>query len=129
MTVTKTQVLNEDGSAKRNPDGSLFFDYAYEGDPAGGLLVTGPISGTIFLKNNASYNVTEPVIEFAPGDSGPILHHIERKHELAGTFTLANGEPFKHVCTEDCGEEADAALDPPAPPAAPAASEGIPAAS
>jgi hypothetical protein len=100
-----------------NPDGSPHFLYTYACDHGceanggactGGLLLTGPISGTVGLKDGTLYSVTPDVIEHGPGHSGQILHHIEKMHEKASTFTNVDGSPFKHVCTEACGPEADA---------------------
>jgi hypothetical protein len=99
VTVTKTQTGT-------NEDGSPHWNYDYDGPPDGGLLVTGPISGTVVLKDGTAYNVTEPCIEFAPGHDGPILHHVEKMHEAAGTFP-----DFTHVCTDRCGDEAETPIE------------------
>ncbi len=83
-----------------NPDGSPHVEYIYTGPEGGGLLVTGPISGTVVLADGTVYSVTPEVIEWAPGHEGPILHHIEKLHEAAGTF-----KGFSHVCTDACGAD------------------------
>ena len=125
MSLTKEQIGT-------NPDGSPRFNYTYACDHGceangeacqGGLLVTGPVSGAVGLKDGSVHNVTNEVIEFAPGQDGPILHHIERLHEKAGTLLHADGTPFKHVCSARCGAEADAPPSPPPAPPAPAAPE------
>ena len=93
-----------------NPDGSPHNTYTYTcpdghmDECSGGLLVTGPISGTVGLKDGTVYSVTPEVIELAHGHHGPVIHHVEKMHEKAG---YNNGQ-FKHVCTEACGAEADA---------------------
>ncbi len=97
MAVTKTRTGT-------NPDGSPFYDYAYscdhgcpEGECKGGLIVTGPISGTVVLSDGTPVSVTPDVIEHAPGQAGEILCLIEQMHERAGTF----GD-FVHEHTENC---------------------------
>lgn len=104
MSMTKERVGT-------NPDGSPHFLYDYtenspapEGVEPGGLMLTGPISGTVVLKDGTAYSVTPEVIEVGHGHTGPILHHIEKMQE-AGGF---NNGTFQHVCTERCGVEADA---------------------
>ena len=93
MTVTKTLI-------GKNEDGSDRFDYDYNGDPDGGLTVTGPISGTVVLADGSVHSLTPEVIEHGPGQKGPILHHIESLHQEAGTFP-----GFVHACTDACGAE------------------------
>lgn len=96
-----------------NPDGSPHYLYTFEGPEGGGLIVTGPIAGTVALVDGTVYSVTPEVIEHVAGHQGPILHHIEQLHEKAGTF----GD-FAHVCTDACGAEnvnATPAVEAPAP--------------
>ncbi len=104
MPMTKTRIGT-------NPDGSPHFLYDFtcpdghteDGSCSAGLLLTGPISGTVALKDGTAYSVTPEVIEFAHDHEGGIQHHIEKMHEAAG---YNNGD-FKHVCTDRCGAEAD----------------------
>jgi hypothetical protein len=93
-----------------NPDGSPFFDYNYscdhgcpEGECTGGLLVTGPISGTVVLSDGTPISVTPDVIEHAPGQVGEILCQIEQLHEKAGTFP-----GFTHTHTDACAPASQA---------------------
>jgi hypothetical protein len=105
MSITQEQV-------GVNPDGTPHINYTYACDHGceadggactGGLLVTGPISGTIGLSDGTLYSVTPDCIEVAPGHHGPLVHHIEKMHEKANTFP-----GFSHVCVAECGAEADA---------------------
>lgn len=71
----------------------------YDGPEGGGVLLTGPISGTVVLKDGTVYDVTPEYITHAPGHAGPIMHHIHKLH----------GEKYGlHVCSELCGDERDA---------------------
>jgi len=97
MSVVKTRTGT-------NPDGSPFFDYAYtcdlghaDGECDGGLIVTGPIAGTVILADGSAVSVTPDVIEHAHGSAGEILCQIEQMHEKAGTFP-----DFVHTHTEAC---------------------------
>lgn len=119
--ITKTK------RAEPNPDGTPHFIYDYtctwdecshgpDGECAGGMLLTGPISGSLVLKDGSAYSVSPECIEVRPGHQGPILHHIERMHEAAGLqvpdptdteHLVKKTMDFKHVCTESCGAEAD----------------------
>jgi hypothetical protein len=94
MTMTKTL----DGT---KIDGTPKYAYTYTGDPDGGLLITGPVSGTVRLADGTAYNVTPEVIEHGPGHAGPICHHIEVMHQESGFL----GADFVHTCTEACGAE------------------------
>ncbi len=102
MTITKTPI-------GVNADGTLRFNYDYDGHPDGGQLITGPVNGTITLSDGTVYNITPEIIEVAPGHAGPICHHIGKIHEQTGLF----GPDFKHACSDFCGMEADI------PPASP----------
>lgn len=115
MAHERTQIGTKD-------DGMPVFHYDYKGRPddvegnTGGLLLTGPISGTVTLSDGTVYDVTPEVIEHAAGHAGPIAHHIDKMHEANGGIpvgpnmirvtTHADGTPWKHTCTDACGAEA-----------------------
>lgn len=101
-----------------NPDGSPIFHYDYLGQDGdvegntGGLLLTGPITGTVTLSDGTTYNVSPEVIEHAAGHAGAIVHHIDRLHEANGGLPVGPDmirQPFVHFCTDVCGDEADPA--------------------
>jgi hypothetical protein len=85
-----------------NEDGSPRFNHTYNGPEGGGVLMTGPVSATVQLKDGAIYDLTPAVIAHLPEHLGPLLHHIEMIHESTGRL----GSDFSHVCTDACGAEA-----------------------
>lgn len=101
MPTTASEFLSHE-EAGVNDDGTARRAYTYDGPEGGGVLYTGPVSATIQLKNGAIYDLSPTVIAHAPGDAGPLLHHIEMIHESTGRL----GEGFKHTCTDACGDEA-----------------------
>lgn len=95
----KTYELNEEGEIKEY--------ITYTGPEGGGVLRTGPVSGTVSLKDGTAYDVTPKHIIYAPGHLGLICHHIAKMHEASGKIAdFQNGDPV-HTCTEDCGSEAE----------------------
>lgn len=107
MAYEKTQIGSKD-------DGSPIFHYTYLGQDGdvegntGGLLLTGPITGTITLSDGTHYDVSPEVIEHAPGHAGAIVHHIDKLHEENGGLPVGPNmirQPFVHFCTDQCGTE------------------------
>jgi len=86
----------------KNENGTDRYHYEFDGPEGGGLLFTGPISGTIVLKDGTPFNLSDELIEHGPGQAGPIHHHIEKLHERTGAIP-----GFKHTCSDDCGDEAE----------------------
>lgn len=113
-----------------NEDGTPHFRYEFDGPEGGGVVRTGPISGTLVLKDGTVYDVSEDFIAHHPGHGGPLAHHIgllqERSGRLKALDANGNETPFQHVCTDDCGDEAIAERrqQQPAPQAAPQAGNG-----
>lgn len=102
MTLVKT-----DKEVTPRDDGSARNHYEYDGVEGGGVILTGPVSGTVQLKNGHVYDVTPELIEHQPGDAGAICHHIAKMHEASGRLAaFQKGDPV-HTCTEECGDEAD----------------------
>lgn len=115
MAFEKTQIGTKE-------DGTPIFHYDYKGQDGdtegntGGLLLTGPVFGTVALSDGTTYDVSPEVIEHAAGHAGPICHHIEKMHEANGGIpagpnmvrvtTHADGTPWTHTCTDACGTEA-----------------------
>jgi hypothetical protein len=99
MTLTKTTI-----------DGQEV--YQWSGEPGGGVMQTGPVAGTVTLKDGTVYDVTPKIIEFAPGHAGPLHHHIERMHQFSEALNVPptpdrpEGYTVVHVCSERCGAEA-----------------------
>lgn len=89
----------------RNPDGSYLFDGS---DGMEGVIKTGPVSGSVRLKDGTAYDVTPEFIEHAPGHGGRIAHHIAKIHEASGRLATFQGGDPAHTCTEECGDEAEA---------------------
>lgn len=93
------------------PTGELVYDHKYIGPEGGGIVMTGPVGGTVRLSDGTVYDVTPAFIGHAPGHAGPIAHHIEKMHEQAGGLPVGKDGtrvPFKHVCSAFCGAEATA---------------------
>lgn len=87
-----------------NPDGSLSWDGS---DGTEGVVKTGPVSGTVRLKDGTSYNVTPEFIESkAAGHGGRIAHHIALMHQESGRLEEMTGSVV-HTCTEECGDETE----------------------
>lgn len=100
-----------------------WFHYDYHGEEGGGLLLTGPVNGTIILKDGTVYDVSPETIPHFKGHAGPIVHHIESIHEAAGrAFDYERDEdgntkydedgntipiPFVHVCHTSNGDPDD----------------------
>lgn len=114
MAYEKTQIGTKE-------DGTPIFHYDYKGQDGdtegntGGLLLTGPVFGTVTLSDGTTYDVSPEVIEHAAGHAGAICHHIEKIHESLGgvpagpnmvRMGFADGTPFAHTCTDACGAEA-----------------------
>lgn len=90
----------------KNPDGSLTWDGS---DGTEGVVKTGPVSGTVRLKDGTVYDVTPDLIESkAPGHGGRIAHHIAKLHEASGRLAEFQNGDAVHTCTEECGDEAEA---------------------
>jgi hypothetical protein len=101
LTTYLTGTLNENGTPR--------VGYTWDGSdmPEGsGLVVTFSAKGTVMLKNGHVYDVTAQVIEHLPGDSGPLIHHIEKQLEASGEADKIQ-PGYKHTCTEACGSEAE----------------------
>jgi hypothetical protein len=97
----------------QNPDGSMRDDFNYSfADPAdptgqtphpdflGHIVMTGPIAGTVSLKNGKTFDVTPKYIHCLPEEGGQIACIIHRLHNANND---AGFEP--HVHTEACGPE------------------------
>lgn len=95
-----------------NEDGTPHYNYATTDDfpEGGGVVRTGPISGTVSLKDGTVYDVSEDYVAHHPGHGGAIAHHIALLHERAGRLKALDAQgnevPFRHVCDDNCGDEA-----------------------
>ncbi len=86
-----------------NADGTAHYSYTYSGAEGGGVVVTGnKVAGVITLADGTQYDLTPDMVAHHPGHLGPILHHIELRHEEAGTM----GPGFTHICGDHCGGDA-----------------------
>lgn len=84
-----------------NDDGTPHYRYFFDGPEGGGVIRTGPVSGSVVLKDGTVYDLSEDMIAHHPGHGGPLAHHIGLLHEKTGRLDAGT-----HVCTEDCGDEA-----------------------
>jgi hypothetical protein len=100
LVKTEKQVAPRDDGTERN-------HYEYDGVEGGGVILTGPVSGSIKLKDGTIYDVTPELIEHAPGHAGPICHHIAKIHEASGRLAAFQAGDPVHTCTGACGDEAD----------------------
>jgi hypothetical protein len=113
MTGDKIEIKAADGTVlavrtELAPGGPHKYDYDYVGPEGGGHVLTGPAAGSVRLSDGTVYDVTPDVVAHLPGHAGPLVHHIERMHELAGGLPVGKDGarvPFRHVCTDFCGAE------------------------
>jgi hypothetical protein len=93
-----------------NEDGTPHYRYYFEGPEGGGVVRTGPISGTVALKDGTVYDLSEDYVAHHPGHAGPLAHHIGMLHERAGRLQALDADgnpiPFRHTCDDFCGDEA-----------------------
>ena len=96
MIKTATGEVHEDGSPK------FHFELTQDEVDAGlsVAFATGPVSGSVALRDGAVYDITDFWIAVRPEHAGPIAHHIHRLHNALGT----PGVP-EHACSEECGFE------------------------
>ena len=73
-------------------------------DPSIPLVITGPIAGNVTLPDGTVYDVTEAVIEVAPGDELLVSDAIGSRHVAEGHPLFAD-EPFDFVHNPSTPEE------------------------
>jgi hypothetical protein len=79
----------------KNEDNSPHYHYTYDGPEGGGLVRTGPVSGSVQLADGTVYDVGPEVIEHAPGHGNAIAFHIAKMHEKSGHLTrIIHGEDY-----------------------------------
>lgn len=69
-------------------------------DPTIPLVLTGPIAGNVTLPDGTVYDVTEAVIEVAPGDEIPVSNAIGTRHVAEGHPAFA-GEDYDFEFTPE----------------------------
>lgn len=76
-----------------NEDGTPHYFYR-QTDPSVPVIVTGPISGTVTLPDGTVYDVTDAVIEVAPGHELHVSDAIGARHVAEGH---PRSDSFVHV--------------------------------
>jgi hypothetical protein len=105
MALVKTRIgNNEDGTAK--------WHYEYSGPEGGGVIKTGPVSGTVTLADGTVYNVTDEFIEHAPGHGNAIAFHIAKMHESSGRLgQLVHGNLYAGPPVMVVGDESNFTIE------------------
>jgi hypothetical protein len=97
MALTKAQ-------SGVNEDGTIRYHYTWNGE--GGVLKTGPVSGSVTLSDGTVYNVTDEYIEHAPGHASAIAFHISKMHEASGRLgQLLHGNAYAGPPVAVVGDE------------------------
>ena len=93
-----TKLLQDE---KRLAPGQFAYNYTLDAEapPGHGLVLTGPVAGTVELADGTTYDVTPECIEHAPGHAEAILFHIDEMHRKGGTF----GPDFKSTFEDKTG--------------------------
>ncbi len=91
-------MLTKELSGELNENGTPRVAWTYSADHPGhveddgcGVVVTGPVKGTVVTADGTRYDVTPEVIEHLPGHGPEIVAEIEKLLESSGQLTAIRG--------------------------------------
>jgi hypothetical protein len=109
MALIKEMVVGEDGVQR-------WHYYQDPPDPDKPIVMTGPVTGSVVLKDGTTYDVTADFVEVDATDQAQeLMHKIGLYHEEHGhpshpSRAASNYDPlvdeFQHVCDDGCGVHA-----------------------